>query len=573
MSNTRPSSAGTTTAFGGTWRRPKSAGPSSFGSSNSARNPFGADYSRLSTPNLQINQDNIKAARKNSNNTTSHDQWSSAYKLHYGFSGAIEAAIPLVSSRPSTAKYEPPDAARLAPLTINNANGSATSGKSNSGKMQPPPPITKPLSVIDTKYTKVAPVIAARQQQADANPPPSYKPSAVPSIVGETTAQPIPQARSAAEKMREAIAASRRKIDADDAAEVARIANPSTAAPNKYTTAAIVNQPTATAKPTIPIVDGKREHPDLDKLVISSAPVEDTEIDQDLTGEAGLQQLLTKEDDDEMDGKKMSINMDSKSHPEVGTPSLTSLEQGVTAPGVRTSASLDSLTEELVDIGISTVPNQFCSVRDAVDLKRMLLLTHGVRGGLVPSSTSVMDMYMVGKVIGVGSYGKVRAAWHRLTGAKVAIKTYDKSKMKDESHYKRVYSEIKIMETSSHPRIARMYEAIETPKRMHLIMECLEGLNLCSYVKQKKRLHEDEARIIFFQLIQSIEYLHNMNIAHRDIKLENILFTYTSNTTTSTTTNSNNNNSKDIKLIDFGFSTICTPGKKLKVFCGTPSYM
>ena len=156
--------------------------------------------------------------------------------------------------------------------------------------------------------------------------------------------------------------------------------------------------------------------------------------------------------------------------------------------------------------------------------------------------------------------------------------------MKDESHYKRVYSEIKIMETSSHPRIARMYEAIETPKRIHLIMECLEGLNLCSYVKQKKRLHEDEARIIFFQLIQSIEYLHNMNIAHRDIKLENILFTYTSNTTsttstttTTTTTNNNNNNnnnsSKDIKLIDFGFSTTCTPGKKLKVFCGTPSYM
>ena len=163
-------------------------------------------------------------------------------------------------------------------------------------------------------------------------------------------------------------------------------------------------------------------------------------------------------------------------------------------------------------------------------------------------------------------------------GAKVAIKTYDKSKMKDESHYKRVYSEIKIMEQSSHPRIARMYEAIETPKRIHLIMECLEGLNLCSYVKQKKRLHEDEARIIFFQLIQSVEYLHNMNIAHRDIKLENILFTYTSNTNNNSNINNSNNtninsSNKDIKLIDFGFSTTCTPGKKLKVFCGTPSYM
>jgi len=169
----------------------------------------------------------------------------------------------------------------------------------------------------------------------------------------------------------------------------------------------------------------------------------------------------------------------------------------------------------------------------------------------------VMDMYMVGKVVGVGSYGKVRAAWHRLTGAKVAIKTYDKSKLKDPAHWKRVNSEIKIMEQVSHPRIARMYEAVETPKRMHLIMECLDGGNLCSYVKQKKRLSEEESRSVFFQVLQAIDHLHGLGVAHRDIKLENVLFVDT----------------KDIKLIDFGFSTVCQPGKKLKVFCGTPSYM
>jgi serine/threonine protein kinase len=131
--------------------------------------------------------------------------------------------------------------------------------------------------------------------------------------------------------------------------------------------------------------------------------------------------------------------------------------------------------------------------------------------------------------------------------------------MKDESHWKRVHSEIKIMEQVSHPRIARMYEAIETPKRMHLIMECLEGGNLCSYVKSKKRLTEDDAKGIFFQLVQAIDYVHNLNVTHRDIKLENILFT------------SNKETSRDIKLIDFGFSTVCQAGKKLKVFCGTPS--
>ena len=120
-----------------------------------------------------------------------------------------------------------------------------------------------------------------------------------------------------------------------------------------------------------------------------------------------------------------------------------------------------------------------------------------------------------------------------------------------------IQSEIKIMEDVSHPRIARLYEAVETPKRVHLIMECLEGGNLCSYVKSKRRLSEEESKKIFFQLVQAVDHLHQQCIIHRDIKLENVLF----------------DTNKDIKLIDFGFSTVSPDGKKLRVFCGTPSYM
>ena len=54
-----------------------------------------------------------------------------------------------------------------------------------------------------------------------------------------------------------------------------------------------------------------------------------------------------------------------------------------------------------------------------------------------------------------------------------------------------------------------------------------------------------------------LTYLSFPVLIFRDVKLENVLF----------------DNNKNIKLIDFGFSTVCQAGKRLKIFCGTPSYM
>lgn len=267
--------------------------------------------------------------------------------------------------------------------------------------------------------------------------------------------------------------------------------------------------------------------------------------------------ILEHDEADDVEGRKVYGSRSSNPEVSLTTPpnSVDMIDSINEIDNRNSSLRTDSLESQ--HIGLTTVPNRFCSIVEAMDLKKILTLSKGSRGGIVLSSTAVMDMYMVGKVIGIGSYGKVRAAWHRLTGGKVAIKTYDKSKLTDPAHWKRVHSEIKIMEQISHPRIARMFEAIETPKRMHLIMECLDGGNLCTFVKAKKRLSEDESKRIFFQIVQATEYLHSYGISHRDVKLENVLF----------------DGDKNIKLIDFGFSTVCQHGKRLKVFCGTPSYM
>lgn len=49
------------------------------------------------------------------------------------------------------------------------------------------------------------------------------------------------------------------------------------------------------------------------------------------------------------------------------------------------------------------------------------------------------------------------------------------------------------------------------------------GGDLLGYVRKRKRLDEITAKYIFKQVVEGLEYLHQHNVIHRDIKLDNIL--------------------------------------------------
>ena len=90
-------------------------------------------------------------------------------------------------------------------------------------------------------------------------------------------------------------------------------------------------------------------------------------------------------------------------------------------------------------------------------------------------------------------------------------------------------------------------------------MELVEGVSLLTYLKSKinRRLEENECRQIFSKIVSAVSHCHLQNICHRDIKLENIIVDEWHN----------------VKLIDFGFSTVIVRDKLQNFFCGTPSYM
>ena len=132
---------------------------------------------------------------------------------------------------------------------------------------------------------------------------------------------------------------------------------------------------------------------------------------------------------------------------------------------------------------------------------------------------------MVGKQIGQGAYATVHIGMHKKYNKKVALKIYVKEKMKDIQRKKSVRREIKLMKRLDHPNIAKLYDAIETDTKVILVLEYVGGGSTHGFLKSKpnRQMEEHEAKKIFTQLISALSYLHAKCIAHRDIKLENVM--------------------------------------------------
>ncbi|KAK9278328.1 hypothetical protein L1049_027893 [Liquidambar formosana] len=164
--------------------------------------------------------------------------------------------------------------------------------------------------------------------------------------------------------------------------------------------------------------------------------------------------------------------------------------------------------------------------------------------------------YKIGDSIGIGAFSKVKLGQHLLTGQRVAIKILKCQKMKDPKMKEKVRREIEISSSLVHPHIVRTYEAIETPSRIYIVMELMEAGDLVDYVSKKGILHEDEGRRIFQQIILGLEFCHRNMVAHRDLKLENMLLDSKGN----------------VKIADFGLSNFMREGHLLKTSCGSPCY-
>jgi calcium-dependent protein kinase len=122
--------------------------------------------------------------------------------------------------------------------------------------------------------------------------------------------------------------------------------------------------------------------------------------------------------------------------------------------------------------------------------------------------------------LGKGSYGIVHLGRLRGTSLRRAIKIIRKAKV---SNVERFRLEIEVMMKLDHPMILRLYDYFEDEKYVYLVLELCNGGELFDRIIENKYFGENEARIIFRQIMKAIYYCHVNGVCHRDLKPENFI--------------------------------------------------
>ena len=161
-------------------------------------------------------------------------------------------------------------------------------------------------------------------------------------------------------------------------------------------------------------------------------------------------------------------------------------------------------------------------------------------------------------VIGKGSYGKVMQVRKKDSGDIFAMKVLRKDKIIARNQVEHTKSEVNVLQNVHHPFMVALRYSFQTPEKLYLLLEYINGGELFFHLSQEGNFNEDRARLYTSQILLALEHLHRYDIIYRDLKPENILLDADGN----------------IRLTDFGLcKEQISSDASTTTFCGTPEYM
>nr|CAD7402791.1 unnamed protein product [Timema poppensis] len=131
----------------------------------------------------------------------------------------------------------------------------------------------------------------------------------------------------------------------------------------------------------------------------------------------------------------------------------------------------------------------------------------------------IKGKYAISRVLGKGAFGLVHLVFERKTSRRFAMKAIKKM-----ANTKYIETEVKILRELDHPCVVHMEVLQENDRMVYIVLELMEGGDLFGMLTPYNKLNESTSKLMFYQVVLAVQYLHQRAITHRDLKVTNSFY-------------------------------------------------